>query len=345
MMGAMASILPRNGFFYLKFKTAAGLWRRRKLPIRIDDPEAKRKCAMALAQEQVREAGMVPSGSAGAAMRGWKWVPDYLVRHYTHPESLARARNVWAAVSVFLDCRRVSEPGMVTAAMGHDYVAWRQAPPPGTVKARTKNTALTELKIWGGIQQHAVVLGLAPWNPLYRLGIKRDRPAVKPEIDLDVQKEIEAKLAESKPQWMNDAWLVAMKQGCRLDQICLPLRNIDLANNCITFPEQKGKTHTATLHPDLLPLIERRRAEGATLLVEYPKSASSKWSKFFNQDLALGIPHLCFHSTRVTVITRLLRDGWTVAQVMQYVGHSSQEVNEIYRRLKSADVAKLTKSL
>lgn len=74
MMGGMASIFPRNGFYYLKFKTELGDWQRKKLPIRLEDPDAQRKCAMAVAAEQVREAAMLPCGPN--QMRGWGWVPE-----------------------------------------------------------------------------------------------------------------------------------------------------------------------------------------------------------------------------------------------------------------------------
>ncbi|MEG7769308.1 hypothetical protein U2086_14800, partial [Listeria monocytogenes] len=80
-----------------------------------------------------------------------------------------------------------------------------------------------------------------------------------------------------EPQWMRDAWDVAMKQGCRLRQATTLLKDIDAEQMTIHLIEQKGKRHLAPLHPDLLPLVNRRRAEGGERLVEMPEVTAPKW--------------------------------------------------------------------
>lgn len=274
----------------------------------------------------------------GAAQyRGWSWAPGFLMAHYENELTRTRMMNAWAAVQAFLLARKIDSPDMVTFAHGHEYVAWRQAPPPGAgVKARKKNTALLEVKVWSLVLQHAVRLGLALANPLFRLGIKKEKPKVKPEITAEDQVRIEAALRVDAPDWMRDAWAVAMLQGCRLRQAMCPMERIDLERRVITLPKQKGKEHTMPLHSALVPLVEKRLAEGAQRLVEMPALPSKAWRLFFDK---LGLKEVSFHSTRVTVNTRLLRAGFSTAQVMALVGHSREQTNEVYRRLNPVDVA------
>lgn len=338
--GGMASIFPRNGFYYLKFKTELGDWHRKKLPIRLEDPDAQRKCAMAVAAEQVREAAMLPSGPN--KQRGWGWVPGFLETHYTNALTRVRARNAWAPFAVFLEARQITEPALVTFAHGHEYVAWRLNPPAGAgVKARKKNTAILELKFAGRVMAHAVRLGLALANPLYRLGIRKEKAKEKVEITAEEQARIEAALAD-QPGWMRDAWDVAMKQGCRLRHATTRMQDIDEQEMTIFLCEQKGKRHLAPLHPDLLPLVQRRRADGAERLVEMPEVTAPRWRRFFNK---LGMPQHCFHDTRVTVITRLARAGVSEPQTKAFVGHASSAVHAIYTKLKAPDVAHVQKFL
>lgn len=54
---------------------------------------------------------------------------------------------------------------------------------------------------------------------------------------------------------------------------------------------------------------------------------------------AIGLPHLCFHCTRVTVITRMARAGVPISQAMRYVGHASTAVHKIYQRLAASDLS------
>lgn len=332
----MASIVTRDDspFFFLSFKDPrTWAWKKKRLPIRRDDPDAKRKCAMAKAKEEMRQASLMPA--AGQETRGWGWVPGFIAQHYTNELSRQRAVNAWAAVSVFIAHRGIEGPEMVTFAHGHDYVAFRQKPPAGTVKARAKNAALLKVKIWSVIVQHAVRLGLALANPLFRLGIKREVRKVKPEITAEMQARIEEALRVDAPDWMRDAWAIAMLQGCRLRQAQCPLDRIDEQEGIIRLPKQKGREHTMPLHSSLVPLVVKRRAEGAKRLVEMPPAPSKHWRKFFDK---IGMPEVSFHSTRVTVNTRLLRSGFSTAMVMATVGHSREQTNEVYRRLTAADV-------
>jgi len=337
----MASSFTRSdsAFVYLRVRRADGSWGKVRTAIRTDDVDVRRKVKMALAKATIEET--MRAGSADVGLRGWGWVPEFLHRHYEHPGSLLRAQNCWAALAVFLETEGITGPEMVTHRLGHDYVAWRQRPPAGTVKARAKNTALTEIKILSVIMQEAVKLELAVANPLFRLGIKRAACRVKAEVLADEQEVIERELLTA-PQWMQDAWLVAMCHGCRLREVAVPMTEVNEAANVIVFKGKKGKLHAAPLHERCLDLVKRRRAEKARLLVDLPAMPSKDWHKFFKR---LGLRHLSFHSTRVTVVSRLIRANVSPAVVMQYVGHASETVNEIYRRHRPTDVAHLGKLL
>lgn len=339
----MASIIPPDGtrsFYRLQYKGEDGLWKKKRLPIHGDDPDAGRKCAMALAAEQVREAAMLPVGPD--RLRGWAWVPGFLTTHYTNPKTRVRALDAWAPWKVFLDARGITEPALVQFAHAHDYLAWRMNPPPGCgVKARKKNTAILEIKFAAQVMKRAVRLGLVAANPLYQLGIRKEKAKEKVEFTAEEQSRIEQALAD-EPGWMLDAWKVAMKQGCRLRHATTRMEDIDERAMTIYFCEQKNKRHLAPLHPDLLPLVERRRKERAERLVDMPAVTSPKWRRFFDK---LGMRDHCFHDSRVTVITRLARKGVPLQQTKAYVGHASTAVHDIYTKLKVEDVAHLGQML
>lgn len=335
----MASHYTRQSspYYWLRFQRPDGGWSSRRTDIRVDDDDAKRKLKMLLARESVREASLNPR--AGSDL-GWGWVPTYLQARYTHPISRRRAFNAWAPISVFLEWRGIESPGQLQRKHGLEYVQWRQTPPAGTVKAMSKNTAIHELKTLGMVMQEALTRELCSGNPIHRLGLKKDPQKKKPEFLREEQERVEAALLTA-PQWMQDQWLVAMRHGCRLSEVRVPMHEVDLQDKVILFRGKKGKEHWAPLHPDIEPLVMRRRKEGAQVLVEIPDNASRDWRRFFQK---LGLPHT-FHSTRVSVVSRLVRGGHTVAQIMQYVGHASATVNEIYRRHRPVDVAHLGKAL
>ena len=108
-------------------------WKKRRLPI-LGDPDAQRKCAMAVAQAELEEAAMLPAGpdrcAAGAGCR------DSL-KPLHEREVKQRALNAWAPVLAFLGGAR-SQATMVTYAHGHEYVAAS-----GSARCRLKPRART----------------------------------------------------------------------------------------------------------------------------------------------------------------------------------------------------------
>jgi hypothetical protein len=52
----------------------------------------------------------------------------------------------------------------------------------------------------------------------------------------------------------------------------------------------------------------------------------------------LNLPHLTFHCTRVTFITRGAKQGVPQSKMMKLVNHASEEIHRVYQRLVVADV-------
>jgi integrase len=111
----------------------------------------------------------------------------------------------------------------------------------------------------------------------------------------------------------------------------------------ITFIQKGDREHTTALHPALKPLFQQLQAQGRTFTWRTPEGlhpvwASSRWQKFLTV-LGLKAKGVCFHSTRVTVVTELARSDIKESQAMSYVGHASTTVHRIYQRLQPSDLA------
>lgn len=281
------------------------------------------------------------SRSSGAGFRAW--VPAWLQYKYTNPKTLHRYQNAWVALMEFFAQRRVDHPGDVTYQMCHDYLQWRSDAELAKEEGRkvvTWNTALTEIRVLGAVMREAVNRGYVSANPTAQLGVSRRNTKRKRMITKEEIEKIEAALP-TQPQWMQDSWLVYMKQGVRLSEVEVPLEEIDLEKRSITFIVKGGREHTTALNSKVAELAERRRAEGAKKLVELGRSPSKCWIEFFK---SLGIEGISIHCTRVTVITNLLLAGVSEWKVIEFIGHCSREVNMIYRRIQAGhlvDVAEV----
>lgn len=334
----MASFYRKKGspYYWMRVKRADGTWADVSSGVRADALGAVRKIEQKVAEETAREARM--SQESRALMR--LWVPGWLGYHYVNGKSRARAMNAWAHLSAFFALRRVHHPEEVTYRLCHEFMAWRTDAEACKREGRRVgnwNTALTELRILGTIMQEALSQGWIVSNPCSRLRLGRKDVKEKRAIERDEEARIEEAL-KSAPQWMQDCWLVGIKQGCRLAEVRVRMADISERQMVIPFRVKGGKIHPAPLHRDLLPLIARRREEGAEFLVDLSPSPSKDWVNFFNR---LGMPGLSFHCLRVTVITRLALADVTAEKAMQYVGHCSEMVHAIYRKLRPKDVASL----
>jgi integrase len=336
MLHTMASYYKRHAspYYWIRYQRPDSAWADKSSKVRIDNQGSVRKIKQVTAEHTMRELHLDRNGHSN---RFDIWVPGFLANQYPNPKTLTRYTNAWSAIATYLEHINVISPLQVTYQICRAYPQFRTNPPRSVIRARKFNTALTELKVFSAILQEAVRRNYINANPCLKLGYKRIPPKQKPEITPAEQSKIEAALRKQEP-WMHDSWLVAMRQGCRISETAVPLRNIDLHRRTISFAAKGNRIHTAPLHADLVPLVRRAQKQNRHQLVDLPKHAPKKWHQFLRR---IGFPHLSFHCTRVTVVTRIARNGHSMAQAKAYVGHASDTVHAIYQRLTPADVRHL----
>lgn len=314
---------------------------------RRDDPAGKRK-ALNWARELAGEA-LLDNRTPGA----WSnWVDTYLRLKYRNSPKTLRCELIWWGwCETFLRERKVSSPRGVTYQLGLDYIAWRTSQVK-RVSGRSPsfNSALQEVKALSRLMREAIRRGFAESNPLAGMGLKRDPAPEKPEISDEEVAIIRARLAEiegGKPwrkRWMSVAFEIALHQGCRHNETRIALADIDEVKGTVLFHVKRGRVFTTQLHPELRPLIARLRAEGARHTLEFPpRKVAFAWWRFFREEVKL--PHLCFHCTRVTVITRMARAGVPIQQAMAFVLHADELIHKVYQRLQPDDVGRCVAAL
>ena len=331
----MASFFIRSGTYYLKSKNYDGKWSDKTTGIKVESKGSLRKIQLEVAKAQAGEKAMNNEGK-GAVFSSW--VSAWMDYNFKNSLTLRRYHGVWPHLVIFLERHKVKHPSQMTYQLAHEYMRWRSsdACKPDLMPCGW-NTALTELHVLSSVMQEAVRRGYIIASPMTRLGISRRDTKPKREITAAEIATIEDHLPGAR-EWIRDAWLVAMKQGCRLSECAVPVSRINESEGEITFHVKGGKEHAAPLHRDLLPLVHKARKRKSGLLVEFPANNSTG---FVNWLKSIGVYGISFHYIRVTVITRLARAGYSEQKTMAYIGHSSAEVHAIYTKLKSRDVRDL----
>lgn len=313
------------------------------------------KHALDLARTKAEDGRAMRHAAAGS---GWDaWVETWIRGKFSEPHharSLAAELHRWRFVRAFLAERKVPGPPGVTYQLGLDFMMWRQQHKTRSGKGGFNN-ALGELRLLGRVMREAVRRGFVTASPLERMGLKRKKSPEKPELTDAEIAAIRAALAareDDKPiteQWMTVTFEIALHQGCRHAETSLPLSDIDERAGTITLRQKGDRVFTTRLHDGLRPLIARLRAAGATRTCSHPPMAGKLWHWFFkgrperNQP---GVaPRVCFHCTRVTVITRMARAGVPIQQAMAYVGHADHEIHRIYQRLQAPDLSRVQAAL
>jgi integrase len=148
---------------------------------------------------------------------------------------------------------------------------------------------------------------------------------------------------------MRTCFEIAIYTGCRLSDTNVPLKDVDLDAKTMTLEKPKGgaeRAFTVPIREELVPLFTRLKAERGNDQTAYDFDATgSKWEKpskmwwrFFKQNDELNLPHLTFHCTRVTFVTRGAKQGVPQSKMMKLVNHASEEIHRVYQRLVVADV-------
>jgi integrase len=300
--------------------------------VRLDDPQGKRKALGILREKELEASALQPASKSEA----WNcWVLEFLRDRYgKSPETLIRYENAWDWISLYLTDQKLIVPRQVTYQNVVNYVKWRETFKKRGNRTVCRNTALTDVKVWRIIMRDAVRRGFAPLNPCERLGIKKERPAEKPEITDEEIRKIREGL-KNRPDWMLISFEIALHQGCRLSETQLPMAAIDLERETVQFDAKGGKVFTTKLHPNLKPMLSKLKAQRRRFACQLPKMAAKEWHFFFKE---IGLPHLCFHCTRVTAITRMARMGVPIQKAMRFVGHANETIHKVYQRLQSSDL-------
>ncbi len=330
----MASLVRRktSPFWYVQHRTAHGDWKRTATRYRIGIGSDTRK-----ARELAAEYSLKEHQNKSEPRENWScWVDDWLAGRRLSPLTVARYQSSWEHVRKFLHKVGIQGPRYVTYATCMDYMAWRKKNKAGRKKPATLNTAIMELKVLGFIMGEAVRRGFANSNPCRELRIPRDKPREKPELTDDQISTIREAL-KTEPEWMSDAFELAIHHGCRLSECRVPMEDVDFTRNVIHFRKTKGdKPFTVPIHPGILPLLKRKAKTGAAFVSEVPGNDSKPFHTLFKK---LGLVGVSFHSTRVTVVSRMARSPEIKPELARrYVNHSSELVHRIYQRLGAEDL-------
>ncbi|MEI8289787.1 MAG: hypothetical protein WCH99_09965 [Verrucomicrobiota bacterium] len=113
---------------------------------------------------------------------------------------------------------------------------------------------------------------------------------------------------------------------------------MNLTQNKITFGTPKGGKKRAFSIPmptELRTLLTPLKQTHQGWIFDFPFQPSRRWQQFF---IKMKMPHLTFHCTRVTFITRMHRKGIRPEIVMRLVNHASELIHRIYKREKIEDL-------
>ena len=331
----MACTIKRPGspYWYIQFTDAKCQRRREATRFRIGVGSETRK-ARELAAEYTLKERKRPKKEA---RENWnEWVGDYIAGLRLSPLSIIRYQASWESLLKFLKDRDITGPRFVSYALCMDYLSWRKKNAAGRKKPASHNTAILELKVLGLVMGEAVRRDYCQANPCRELRIPRDKPREKPELT-DEQIDTIRTALKTKPEWMSDAFELSIHHGCRLSECRVPLGDVDFERGLIHFRKTKGdKPFTVPIHPGILPLLKRKAASGAPFVSDVPRNDSKPFHSLFKR---LGLVGVSFHSTRVTVVSRMARSPEIKPELARrYVNHSSELVHRIYQRIGADDL-------
>ena len=332
----MATKYPkkRSPFWYVEFVDKDSIRRNQSSGLRCDSPKDTAEADILVAKLTAAEVSRGLHG--GVVEPRWEFVPKFLKDHCRTDGTYQRYKNRWEWISLFLAEKKVRAPEDIVFAHGQAYVDWRTSFKKKSGKTVCRNTAIMEVKLFSQVMQQAVRLDLCSANPLVKLGLKKDEPDEKPEIT-DAEFAVILPALEEEPEWMKISWQIAMHTGCRLRDTRLPMDQLDLEGDRITFEKPKGgkkRAFSVPMPKALRPLLVSLR-DGRKATLEFPFQPSRQWQHFFRR---VGLPHLTFHCTRVTYITRLARRGVPLSAAMRLVNHASTTIHRVYQRLNVEDV-------
>ncbi|MGA3182583.1 MAG: tyrosine-type recombinase/integrase [Verrucomicrobiota bacterium] len=347
----MASKYPRTNspFWWIKYRTPEGDYRCVSSGLRRDNVKETRS-ADRLVERYEREESKTAGNGDRQHSAFTEWVPGYLDSNYNRPETAKTYEAYgwrWHSVTKFLETHQIKYPRQIAYDHAWKYLEWRKSGKDG-IKAASHNTALQEIKFLSMLMTQAVRRGFADGNPLIRPGIQKHKPAEKPAMTDEEITRIRQELGRW-PEWMRTCFEIAIYTGCRLSDTNIPLKDVDVEAKTITLEKPKGGTErafTVPMREELVPLFTRLKQERTNEQTAYDfvgtgskwEKPSKMWWRFFKQNEQLNLPHLTFHCTRVTFVTRGAKQGVPQSKMMKLVNHASEEIHRVYQRLVVADV-------
>lgn len=333
-------------FVRIQYADTRGKKRYEKTTIRKDDPEKTLKIAKALNRVQGRLLHRSESETPVTTAASWNWAAGYIRTRYAGRKRTQKVYLIqWNWLLAFLEEMEIAGPGQLERAHVFGYIDWRT----GQKKQKSGrnpglNTALGELKLLGLLMDEAVRRGLAAANPARRLDIQREEPREKPEI-LDQEFPIIFEALRTRPAWMRRSFFMALETGLRFSDTQIKREQIDWAGRRVVIDQTKGgkkRAFAIEIYPSIEKLLREFTESGDKLLWQMPAKEKGLngliWMRFFRE---VGLPHLCFHCTRVTFITRGARARVPESAMMKLVNHASKEVHRIYQRLAPADALRM----
>jgi len=332
----MASLLkkPSSPFWYLQWKDGKK-WKKSSTGLRWDNPNDTAAARELRAKHEAKE-----YRSAATVTIGWDWVPKYLKNQALSPRTLERYTDAWNWMGLYLTTTGIDVP-KVTYSLVSNYIEWRLTRKKKNGKRSGRNTAILEVKLLASLLNESVRRGYIAASPLAVLKLRRDPPKAKREFtDEEIEKCREA--LKDEPAWMGTAFEISLCTGCRLRDTRIPLNMvvIDTSFPTMTFPCPKGgenKSFSIPVPKQLIPMFRRMKSEGRIHTIdEFPFQPSRRWQQFFQK---VKIEGVCFHSLRVTKVTRLRREGVPREAAMRLVNHSSELIHMLYDRHQVRDLA------
>jgi integrase len=338
----MANKYKKTGspYWWIRFKAADGKYKDISSKLRWDNPQETKQCDARLALTMAEENRPIEDKE-----RWEDWVEDFFETGVPHEVTRKGYRQSWSWLRSYLIENGIRTPREVTYRVGYDFIAWRRKH--GVKKVTADTTAFRDLKLLRKMMNHAVRMGLAPGNPLNRMGLIRPEHKKKEEFTDEHLNQLYAAFAKhcTESDWRYVAFRIASEIGVRLSETQIEWRDIDFVNNTIFIrrPQRsngKDKSYTTILPTSLRPLLERLKTRGGNYVPVLPTNASTLFSNFLRRTAKL-LNH-SFHCTRVTFNARLERNRDITGRVaMQALNHTSPSVHAVYSRPNVEDLRQI----
>jgi len=339
----MASIYKRTGspYWWVKWREG-GTTRRESTGIPYGTKPALSRARSMRDHMAMRESGAQPG-------HGWAWALTHLKsRHAESPGTWTTQHCQWRRWLEFFREHRITGPDLLTREMLLTYPGWRNSTRRVPLNP---NTVRQDFKVLRAVLYEAVTRGYIQRNPAARLRLPFRTAKEKPELTDDHIQRIRAAIEQCKKstpphphaQFYEASFEIAMAQGFRLAETCLHLQAFDTDRLEVRVLGKGRRPYIARLNPRLVPLIEKWRADGLThtYTPAPPIILAGRWLNLFRRlrkEQPGRFEGVSFHSTRVTVISRLERANAPVHVVMKLVNHASTTVHRVYRRVGIAEL-------